>query len=94
MAGIPKHMIRESDGAVFVLDGEFYYLQASYLKWPDNLHHKYSYECLESHGFLPNNEEKLPDYIPELYEAYLKRVEKNKQENLWRGKMPNSYHQF
>lgn len=69
---LPKYIQRVSDGDLLVLneDGETYSFQAMMKRFPDNLHHKYSYDelmgdCLCAHchgtGRLPQDDFRVLD---------------------------------
>lgn len=57
----PKYVIRPDDHTIFSLneDNETYSTHSSKIKWPDNLHHKYTYDRLIRVGFYSAPEEEL-----------------------------------
>lgn len=73
MSQLPKYFLRPDDYYVFSLneDGETYSGHKSKTEWPNNLHHKYSYQVLVSHGFIPAVDETLHLYN-ELRKEYYK----------------------
>lgn len=76
MSQLPKYLLRPDDYYVFSLneDGETYSGHKSKNQWPDNLHHKYKYEVLIKHGFIPAVDETLHLYDELRKEYYRKQT--------------------
>lgn len=74
MSELPKYLLRSDDYYVLSLneDGETYSGHKSKNQWPDNLHHKYKYEVLVKHKFIPAVDETLHLY-DKLREEYYKK---------------------
>lgn len=76
MSQLPKYLLRPDDYYVFSLneDGVTYSGHQSKIEWPDNLHHKYSYDALIKHKFIPAIDETL-----HLYDDLRKEYYKNQK---------------
>jgi hypothetical protein len=75
---LPKRLYRPDDLESFVLVGDKYFREDGLLSWPDNYHHKYSYDALISHGFLTEPKLKAKtreEHIAEFWKSFYESIQ-------------------
>jgi len=79
---LPKYLYRQDDGEAFILVNGLYYLEASLLSFPDNLHTGYSYKHLKSVGFqdsppsIHTDKKTREQHIAEFWQSFYISIDK------------------